>query len=543
MSKKAGGFKVRAVEKIKIDGIDLLSEFWSKRSAPAFDTRDDWKPSDEELPSYVLTGRLDYIPPPPNKVVKIFLSSTFSDMYVERNYLFSNIYKNLQQYCRLQHDVEFQVVDMRWGVRDEAALDHSGPKTCMDELRSCQELSLGPNFVCLLGQRYGNRPLQAKIPQTEYQVIIESLNNLSEEEKTELNLDIPLLDFWYQCDENSEPPAMILTPLNEKDSHRMEVSEFKPIRQKLHDLLRVGSKLAVRDGKMSVEDQKKYFWSVTEEEVYKGVLSQQNPNDHTLCFVREIYDIDYSHSKVERFVELEDGTKKVNEETTQLITQLVSDTEKCLGSDNFYRFPKVKWHPNGGTNEDSLSDYLVELGKMFEERVKMLIKRAAEKSNPLKDNPFSSLLTEVAEHGYQALAKNKTFQGRDDIMDKIKQYILSESHLPFIMYGESGFGKTSLLAVASARVYDWCGNTSDLIVIRRFLGTTPDSTNIGSLMNSVTKQISLACGFKPPHTDDPMRMLIFTMIAVPSTTDSSYFSILSISCHLMERLTPLPGCH
>jgi len=46
---------------------------------------------------------------------------------------------------------------------------------------------------------------------------------------------------------------------------------------------------------------------VTEEEVYKGVLSQQNPNDHTLCFVREIYDIDYSHSKVERFVELEDG--------------------------------------------------------------------------------------------------------------------------------------------------------------------------------------------------------------------------------------------
>jgi len=36
---------------------------------------------------------------------------------------------------------------MRWGVRDEAALDHSGPKTCMDELRSCQELSLGPNFV------------------------------------------------------------------------------------------------------------------------------------------------------------------------------------------------------------------------------------------------------------------------------------------------------------------------------------------------------------------------------------------------------------
>jgi len=26
----------------------------------------------------------------------------------------------------------------------------------------------------------------------------------------------------------------------------------------------------------------------------------------------------------------------------------------------------------------------------------------------------------------------------------------------------------------------------------------------------------MLCRFKPPHTDDPMRMLIFTMIAVPS---------------------------
>ena len=47
----------------------------------------------------------------------------------------------------------YQVVDMRWGVRDEASNDHSGPKTCMDELRSCQELSLGPNFVVSMAQQ------------------------------------------------------------------------------------------------------------------------------------------------------------------------------------------------------------------------------------------------------------------------------------------------------------------------------------------------------------------------------------------------------
>ena len=61
------------------------------------------------------------------------------------------------------------------------------------------------------------------------------------------------------------------------------------------------------------------------------------------------------------------------------------------------------------------------------------------------------------------------------------------------MYGESGYGKTSLLAVASIRVFDWIGEDASVIVVRRFLGTTPDSTNVGSLLKSVTDQISLAC--------------------------------------------------
>ena len=41
----------------------------------------------------------------------------------------------------------FQVVDMRWGVRDEASDDHSAADLCMKELESCQRLSVGPSFV------------------------------------------------------------------------------------------------------------------------------------------------------------------------------------------------------------------------------------------------------------------------------------------------------------------------------------------------------------------------------------------------------------
>ena len=41
----------------------------------------------------------------------------------------------------------FQVVDMRWGVRDEATDDHMTTELCMREIENCQRLSMGPNFV------------------------------------------------------------------------------------------------------------------------------------------------------------------------------------------------------------------------------------------------------------------------------------------------------------------------------------------------------------------------------------------------------------
>lgn len=41
----------------------------------------------------------------------------------------------------------FQVVDMRWGVRDEATDDHMTTHLCMQEIDNCQRLSIGPNFI------------------------------------------------------------------------------------------------------------------------------------------------------------------------------------------------------------------------------------------------------------------------------------------------------------------------------------------------------------------------------------------------------------
>lgn len=66
---------------------------------------------------------------------------------MERNSLMQHIYPKLKEYCREKHGLEFQVVDMRWGVRDEATDDHKTTELCMQEIDNCQRVSVGPNFV------------------------------------------------------------------------------------------------------------------------------------------------------------------------------------------------------------------------------------------------------------------------------------------------------------------------------------------------------------------------------------------------------------
>jgi len=93
---------------------------------------------------------------------RVFVSSTFSDLKAERNALQENTFKRLRKYCQ-ERGARFQAIDLRWGVSQEAALDQQAMRICFEELKRCQELSPKPNFIILLGQRYGWRPLSSHI--------------------------------------------------------------------------------------------------------------------------------------------------------------------------------------------------------------------------------------------------------------------------------------------------------------------------------------------------------------------------------------------
>ena len=84
-----------------------------------------------------------------NRVVRVFVSSTFSDMVGDRNELMSQVWPELRKFCR-GRAVEFVDVDLRWGVTDEQASRNETVRYCLEEIARCR-----PFFIGLLGERYG----------------------------------------------------------------------------------------------------------------------------------------------------------------------------------------------------------------------------------------------------------------------------------------------------------------------------------------------------------------------------------------------------
>jgi len=87
-----------------------------------------------------------------SREIRVFISSTFSDMGSERDYLNKKIFPELRKLCQ-QRSVVFTEVDLQWGITEEQAKDGAAIEVCLDEINRCH-----PYFIGLVGDRYGWAP-------------------------------------------------------------------------------------------------------------------------------------------------------------------------------------------------------------------------------------------------------------------------------------------------------------------------------------------------------------------------------------------------
>jgi tetratricopeptide (TPR) repeat protein len=140
-----------------------------------------------------------------NRFIRIFLSSTFSDMKRERDHLTLVIFPKLRKICE-QREVGFAEVDLRWGITGEEAAEGKVLDICLSEIDRCH-----PFFLGMIGHRYGWVDANAAL---HLEKINPDLLSFSDRSVTELEIrhgalnrkitKTPIVYFYFRSHEASE---------------------------------------------------------------------------------------------------------------------------------------------------------------------------------------------------------------------------------------------------------------------------------------------------------------------------------------------------
>ena len=92
-------------------------------------------------------------------------------------------------------------------------------------------------------------------------------------------------------------------------------------------------------------------------------------------------------------------------------------------------------------------DYLDDFCEHFEINTMRLIDESmADLKKRELDKTLSPVYNEVLQHLHACQHHCSVFQGQESILNLMAQYITNTSNLPLIIYGQSGCGKTSIMA-------------------------------------------------------------------------------------------------
>jgi Domain of unknown function (DUF4062) len=133
---------------------------------------------------------------------RLFVSSTFMDFAAEREALHRHVFPALEELCR-SAGARFQAVDLRWGISPEAEREQQTLAICLAEIDRSRRVTPRPNFLILLGARYGWQPPPAVIPALDFEEAMARVTDAEERAR---------LSDGYRRDDNSQPAVYLLQP-------------------------------------------------------------------------------------------------------------------------------------------------------------------------------------------------------------------------------------------------------------------------------------------------------------------------------------------
>lgn len=396
--------------------------------------------------------------PRSNRTFRVFVSSTFADLKAERSALQERVFPALRDLC-LRYGCRFQAIDLRWGVSQEASLDQRTLPICLEEVARCQATTPRPNFVLLLGDRYGWRPLPYEIPAAEFDQLKARI--------TDPNA-LTLLS-RYRLDQNARSPVYVLLPREGalEDPETWEYEVERPLRRALE--------LAAEACGLPAEAQLKYRASATEQEIEAGALQATDPRRHVFGFLRAIEGLPLDSAAAD-FRDV-DRNGAPDEDAAARLGALKRRLHGLLG-------PNLKHYRARWTGRDASTDHIDALCRDMLARLSAVIRKEIARLGVEDD-----LERERMAHAAFGAERARHFTGREGELSHIAEYLRDSSPQPLVIWGDGGSGKSALLSEAARRAAE---QHPAAAIITRFVGATPASADGGGLLASVCEDIAHA---------------------------------------------------
>lgn len=326
----------------------------------------------------------------------------------------------------------------------------------------CTKESVGPSFLCILSHKYGYRPLPAEIEQGELEKMTSFLESSGE--------DIGLLKSFYNLDANAVPPEYVLKPRAADDKNWWDDIE------KIQEQLRKAAAECFQDQEDLLD---KYFVSVTETEIHNGIFNNPQSSEQAVVLKRDLNDIRSSRNIHRKLLDMQ--ANEINEDSQSKLQEL----KQVKLVDNVLQDVVVSLeYKELAECQSYIIDTCDQVCKKFVDQILSNYERHLHIEN-------DSVFYEVNQHRSTAIEKCSLFVGREALVEAITNYSTFTSNGDegniMAVCGESGCGKTALVAMAARKSKEFCPNAA---LILRFIGTTGQSGSARALLRSICVQIA-----------------------------------------------------
>jgi hypothetical protein len=423
--------------------------------------------------------------------IRLFVSSTFSDFYREREILDAEVFPQIRDYCSIR-GYEFLPVDLRWGISEAESRSQQTLRICLNEVTRCVQTSLRPYFLVLTGDRYGWQPLPSAVSRPEFERLCAYVAQRETEKEPLFEGMTSALSQWYRVDLNQVPPQYLLQ--SREDIAPISLEPWNKTEQRLRTVLRAaaaGIGLRERTGR-------KHFLSATAQEIWHGVLAKPKERgdfkEHVLCFHRRRLGTPPSRPLPldPAFTDV-DAAGAPDSEAGALLAKLQRRLRTALG-DNVLVY---QWFPD---SHREATDYERAFKGDATRLLMSLVKGELDRLEQFRKDE-----QEWRRHDEFGRSRSNFVLGRRSLVSKLDRFLDRRDGRGLIVHGPGGIGKSTLMAKAAAMALDpnpMLVPPRGLVTIQRFIGTTADSSVGHSLISGLVQELAAGTGLDwEPSTD------------------------------------------